>query len=227
MRNVRLQVKRDKSLGELGLIVKGVKMIETPMVTREGFLIAHDLLEHQNGISAIGSVGDELEAVGAGWFTRGEMGDTRRSLNGGYEPYEPVDGPARDLQNLCEVYMRGIPMRAPVRATRQHHCDTDFEEIIRRGKRLMRAEMEHYEPEDINMNRFYQFFEYAKHLLRTGYRKASVRFDQNACFANSQFWAIAEAVDRETGGSFEFEDQEFKLAYGKQRATCEEFYEVW
>jgi hypothetical protein len=39
-----------------------------------GYLLAHDLVEHQNGPEAIGSVADELEALGGLWYTRGSWG---------------------------------------------------------------------------------------------------------------------------------------------------------
>ena len=66
MRYVRLQVAEDQLSGELGLKIKGMRATEG-MAMGSGLLVAHDLLEHQNGLRAIGSVGDELEALGGIW----------------------------------------------------------------------------------------------------------------------------------------------------------------
>src|ERR1041385_6254253 len=65
MRSIRLVAMSDDYDDTPGLVVKGTQPYEGMMADREGTLVAHDILEHQNGYKAIGSVWDELEALGA------------------------------------------------------------------------------------------------------------------------------------------------------------------
>lgn len=50
-------------------------------VATSGKLVAHDLLEHPN-IAIIGSIGDELEALGGVLYMRGQFGDISRTVAG-------------------------------------------------------------------------------------------------------------------------------------------------
>ena len=90
MKKVILKTITD-SEGTTGIVVEGMKRIQYPSAAQEGFLIAHDLLEHVNGIEAIGSVDDELEAMGGCWFVRGKSGQMRRDNYGSmYSPEETI-----------------------------------------------------------------------------------------------------------------------------------------
>lgn len=224
MRYTRLTMKEDLATGELGLILDGIRMLNTPMVSLSGMGIAHDIMEHQNGTRAIGSVGDEVEALGGMWFVRGEQNDTRMEENGIYRRTDMVDTVAGDLAHLCSIFMRGVPLRVAVPATRKHHCDAKFDASIAEGKMVYMNDYSN-EFKNVDKNRVNAFFEYAKHLLRTGYRKASVRFNQNNDEANAQFWAIATAVNDVLAYEGDIEGQQFVLGYGDCRATFKEFYE--
>lgn len=216
MRHVRLKVKEDLALGEFGLIVDGMKLIDTPMVSNEGFMIAHDLLEHQNGIRAIGSVGDEVEAMGGCWFIRGQLGQIRRGMT----IHSPEHNIATDIANLAEIYCRNVPMRAEIFNTHEHGHDAAFDEIISQA----RSRCLDYLDEDSERALLLKFCRDAKHLLRTGYRKAARRFKDDYHLASDQFWSIADAVDGcIKHGVYEY--QEFRLSYGNGRATCEEIHD--
>jgi len=82
MRHLILNARNCPTTGELGLIPRGITMGEGYVAATEGELIAHDILEHQNGLSAIGSVDDELEALGGLYFVRGWSGQLRRDGRG-------------------------------------------------------------------------------------------------------------------------------------------------
>ncbi len=75
MRHVRLVATSDEYDNELGFKIKGTTAFEGFMACRNGELTAHDLLEHQNGLAAMGTVWDELEAIGGIWQVRGRHGD--------------------------------------------------------------------------------------------------------------------------------------------------------
>lgn len=62
----------------------------------EGRLVAHDILEHVNGLDCIGSVADEIEAIGACWHIRGSNGYFDR------DPYTILAG---DIENMLEGYL--------------------------------------------------------------------------------------------------------------------------
>ena len=218
MKTIRLIAREDMATGEVGLVVEAMKMIDTFMVAREGATIAHDLLEHQNGIESIGSIDDELEALGGVWFIRGQTGMIRR----GGSMWSPEESLASDVCNLGEIYMRGVEFRTPIPKTRACDHDESFEEMIRIGMKSLRDELSYDEDEPIDYSRMNEYRDACIHYLRTGYRKAQRKY-KDSYTAQRMFWNIADAVEpyvREV----EYEGQEFMLSYDKTRAYCEEFY---
>ena len=76
MTTVTLVTCRDPSDGSTGFVPDGMIVESGGLVPAQtGEALAHDLLEHVNGVGAIGGVPDELEAVGAIWQIRGRHGD--------------------------------------------------------------------------------------------------------------------------------------------------------
>lgn len=86
-------IREDKSTGEIGFCFEKVALGDSPTVFLEGRMAAHDLIEHMNGLSAIGSFEDEMEALGACYYVRG---------------YDQVSirGLAQDLAYMFEHYTR-------------------------------------------------------------------------------------------------------------------------
>jgi hypothetical protein len=211
MRHIRLRSFEDQDLGEVGLGIVGMKLKGGSAAMR-GLLIAHDLLEHQNGIGAIGSVGDELEALGGVWYVRGQHDDINRNCTNWHAPEVHI---ASDVINLARYFSNGAPLRVRVPKTREHFQDDAFREIIEIAKS---HQEESFEGEG-------QYYIDALHLMRAGYNKAQTRFGNSyKCMANSQFWSIAEAVDRHAK-HLDYEGQEFRLSYGKGEARCCEVME--
>jgi len=219
MRYVTLKYGED-SEGMLGLNVVGMPMISYPMAAGEGLLIAHDILEHQNGISSIGSIGDELEALGGVWYIRGEFNDLRRDNRGSM--YSPIENLASDIANMAVMYNRGVPMRVKVPNTREHEQDYDFKEMIKIAKRTATQEIKGMD-DKIDYKLYVEYFESALHLLRMGYMKAKRRF-KSQTKANIMFWNIAEAVD-EILKYAEYDGQEFRLGYDGNNVVYNEIYE--
>ena len=152
----------------------------------EGRTLAHDIVEHQNGLKAIGSIGDELEAMGGIWHARGRWGDMSRSNFGGMFSAEQNIG--SDLMNMARLYYDDVPLRRKVPTTREHYQDDAFMEAIRYGKDLLRKEFDGDIPADP------EYWDACLHFMRTGYMKAVKRFGDQA-FSNSMFWNIAQAID--------------------------------
>lgn len=69
-RYVYLTTEPDWGSDLLGLVPDGVTHDRYTPIT-DGRLLAHDLVEHVNGLQQIGQVWDEMEALGALVFTRG------------------------------------------------------------------------------------------------------------------------------------------------------------
>lgn len=218
MKHLKLIAKTDHETGELGLMVAGTPVISYPMVAHEGRLIAHDILEHQNGLGSIGSVGDEVEALGGVWFIRGQFSDLSRDGYGSM--YSPEENLAADLTNLARIYHDGVPLRVDVKNTKTTDDDESFEEMISIAKRDVLRELDGCE---IDHKRLAEYFSACLDLLRTGYRKAARRFG-SAHRANSLFWAVAQAVEP-YARHVEHEGQEFRLSYGNGSASCQEVFE--
>lgn len=216
MRSLRLKSINCSVSGELGLVGKGMKLTHGTSADNDGTLLAHDILEHQNGLKSIGSVGDEIEALGGVWFVRGQHGQLRRGSH-----HTPHDGVASDLSNLCEIYMRGVPMRVDVINTREHDCDVDFEDVIAISKNSNKWWIK--DCENFDQKRYKEFYRSAIHILRTGYNKANRRF-KSPEYAHRLFWDMSEAIGRACE-FLEFEGQEFVLRYGNGEVTCREFQE--
>jgi len=220
MKAMRLITTIDDHSSELGLTIKGIEHKKFLSASQNGFLMAHDIIEHQNGHNAIGSVGDEIQALGGSWFVRGEIGDTRGANGSWASARSPLDILAEDLAVLCELYVEsGIPMRSKILNTHDHDSDADFDEMIRQARKMALGEFE-YHDDEVDQDRLRYFLASSKHLLRTGYRKASRRFNHDGIAANNQFWTIEQAVQKHGVEAIEFEGQEFILTYGNGEASC-------
>lgn len=221
MNTVILEARKDRETGELGYMVVGTKMIEYPMVSREGLLIAHDLLEHVNGVDSIGSIDDELEALGGVWYVRGEFSDLNRNSRVGSRN-SPEENLAGDVLNLARIYNNGVNFRTPVPETEEHDEDISFESIIDIAKGQVEDEIDE---EDRDAERLKQYFDAVLHYMRKGYDKAAAKYP-NQCMVNDLFWAIAEACDPYVG-SAEMKGQRLELSYNLTTgmAYCEEYYE--
>lgn len=220
MRHVRLVSFEDQVTGEVGLGFKGHTSHPNLLSDREGGLIAHDIVEHQRGLGAIGSVEDELIALGALWQVRGSLGFPDREVYSYYSPDRTlaieVSRCASDLNN--EEDQTWHPRIGRYR-THAHHCDEEFEEIIKMAKPMIRDEVGHSEGFfDIEA-----FADNALHLMRTGYRMAERRWGR---YGIDQFIAIRNAVrpHAKCATNAGIEGREFRLSYGGNRARCVEVF---
>ena len=223
MKSITLQAFTDESTGSLGLGVRGMSRSYETNAALDGATIAHDLLEHVNGVQHIGSIDDELEALGALWFTRGQFNDLRRDGRVSYHSvYENV---AADVCRMFRDHVEGGAYVAPD-APRTRACDADdeFNDVLECADRGWRGEF--YDPSE-GAHAWPAYRAVCLSRLRIGFRKARRKY-KDARDANSLFWAVANAVDR-YAHNVEFEGAEYKLIYGFHRdgrtfAHCEEAY---
>ena len=212
-----MTAKEDYSLGEIGLMLDDVRQLDYPSVAQEGRLIAHDILEHQNGLHNIGSIGDELEALGGVWFVRGQWGDITRDQN----VNSAEQHLASDVMNMAQLFANNVGFNFPVPRTYQHYQDDAFECIIQLGRKSYRSEWDCRADEDAPP--IPEYFDACLHYMRNGYNKAARRFGAGT-WANSLFWNIAEAVDPHAK-HIEYEGQRFRLGYDSNQVLCYEIME--
>jgi hypothetical protein len=78
MKAITYIVEEHDETGIVGLTPEGIRMHDQYIPTSGGNAFAHDLLEHQNGFKSIGTIRDEIEAMGALAYVRGPYGTARK-----------------------------------------------------------------------------------------------------------------------------------------------------
>lgn len=216
---------RDEPTGELGFRLADCPASDEMYAAREGELIAHDWLEHINGAEVIGDIGDELEAMGAIWWARGQHSDIRRGPYGSmHTPHENIAADVSEmLLKVLAHHAAEMPTAPPTRA---NSYAADWQEIEREAFSSARAEWPHIEDRrSFPASEAREFLKVARARFFIGLRKARRRWPRSYDM-NTAFWAIAETVSR-AAKSIEYEGQRFRLEYrkGQERAYCEELFE--
>lgn len=222
MRTIVLESFRDESTGTLGLSISGMPRDWNTNAAYDGLLIAHDLIEHVNGPERIGSIDDELEALGAIWYVRGQHSDLRRPYTSHYSAEENISS------DIVRMYRDHIAGGASVEyiglRTKPCAADEALSAIIEYAARDYAGEFSEDELDSAHEG-WEAFAGLCLHRMRTGYRKAHKKWERKGRYAaNSQFWAIADAVDPYTK-SVEFEGMRYKLSFGNGEAFCDELYD--
>lgn len=220
MRHVNLESWTDSN-GNLGLIISGIPKGEETFSDFEGGLIAHDLLEHQNGLHEIGGIPDEIEAIGGLWQVRGRHADFCQDNPHIGSAWTPEQNTILNLASMARdtIFSDWTP-RIGQYNTRPHHEDETFRYMLDWVRPHCRAELD--DPTDLNLE---AFLENSLHLLRMGYRKAERRFGPSYD-GLEQFRAIKRAV-KPHAKHLEADGQIFRLSYGKGRANCDEVFDQW
>lgn len=219
MKTYILTAKTDRETGELGYMIEGTPVIQYPMVAAEGLLVAHDLLEHVNGVEKIGSLDDELEALAGVWYVRGQWGDIRRDRFA--RSVTPHDDIAADVLNMALIYNNGVDFRTPVPSTRSSQWDDDITAIIDKAKEDLHGELD---ADEINVQRIDDYFAACVHYMRVGFRKIEKRFP-SATWVNTLFWNIAEAAEPwVTSAEFEGHQLQLKFEISTANVWIDEHY---
>lgn len=152
-----------------------------------GIIIAHDIVEHQQGIEKIGTFEDELLALGAGWVTRGSFGSYDQVGQGYYSAEQVL---SHDLDNLLEYLERPLKYRKAA----PHIYDESF-----------MSALENIDPIHSNLKNT------LLNWLRAGARMQERRFRKfynPGHIANANFYDIVDAVSKV---EIEFQGQQFRL----------------
>ena len=200
----------DRCNGEYGLLLKGLANSYTyPSTTNQGIIIAHDLVEHQQGIKSIGSVGDELIALGGVWRVRGDSG-----MLGIDSYYSPEENLSRDVVNLAESYLIGVPLREDTNKYYRTSTSEWIECVSELSKKTLR---DHYDYSEVEVSKY---LDKAKYLMSKGYRMASRRF-QNCDCAYSLYSDIACAID-EIKYPEEYQEWEIQYSFTSREVSLKE-----
>lgn len=226
MKHITLEYARDPESGEMGFKLANATAHQGYNVASEGSLIAHDIMEHQR-IEDIGSIGDELKALGGVWFVRGQHGELRRDrIGSAYNVHENV---ASDVVNMARYILLGwtsYKCRLTIKSN-VDRCDVieDFQDIIDYARKDIPAELEG-EDRKVTSSEIDEYLSMALKYMVEGYNHAKKRYARLHPYgANNAFWAIAEAVDAGLK-SAAFEGQRFRLSYSfkNARANCYGLY---
>ncbi len=220
MKRTKLRVIEDDH-GNTGLALVGLSSFPNGdlLAATEGLLLAHDIIEHQNGIAAIGTIADELEALGGIWQVRGQWGDMQRGRR--LSRYSPEESIASDVSRMFVDYCNGADIGdCPV--TRPHDDDEVFNSIIDIAKSSAMTEISYnddWTPEQVT-DKWNVYARVALARMRIGYRKCVRRFGTGTT-SNTQFWAIAEALEP----YMKHEAGEITLLWGNGDARVVETYD--
>lgn len=224
LQTVILEVFKDHN-GTLGLGLKGMPRNYDTDAATDGLLIAHDLIEHPNGPEAIGTIDDELEALGGIWYARGQWSDLRRdNVRSRYSVEENISS---DVVRMFRDFFYGAHVDlSPIRS-KTTPADHAFREIIEISLRDARKELDGDEDPKAVRRREREYFRVCLPRMRRGWHKARRRFERHGRFAaNSLFWEIAGAVERYA--KHPEEGYEYELTYGfrdgQAFARCEEHF---
>jgi hypothetical protein len=174
--------KEDQEYGNLGWVE-----LNAPdcFNTGDGRLVAHDTLEHFKPIYGNYSVEDELLALGASMYIRGEQG----YFADRHSPSIP-DQYSPDVERCIAVLLNNS-VSTITRKVRAIPCEEDLQETVHKA-----CTEYNYLLEGTVVPAKLQ--EHVKHLLRAGYRKAAKRFHGDASGACNLFMQIEAAVNNVT-----------------------------
>lgn len=224
LRSVILEAFRDEMTGDVGLGLADMRRDETTNAavgSEGGVMIAHDLIEHVNGAGLIGTIDDELEALGAIWFVRGQFEDLNRYRDSIYSAHENISS---DVARMFRDFVEGgqyVDLSPP--RTRACEADDDLNEILEDATRSWHEDM--YETEK-GRAAWPQYRAACLARMRIGYRKARAKY-KSAREANNLFWAIADAVNPCTRNAYEGARCELRYGFegGNAVAYCEPQYD--
>jgi len=149
--------------------------------------VTHDLVEHVNGLSQIGTVHDELEALGAIWVTRGVHADLRRDGIG--RTQSPENYLSSDVSRM---YRYWLDEYFEFEDQPESDHDESFEEVLR----LARTDILYYIEDGGDEADTESIDEYLAHCLngmRLGAAKQEERFPDQFD-ANNFFWEVVEEI---------------------------------
>lgn len=156
-----------------------------------GITVAHDVLEHfPNGDE---SPADEFQALGAGYFIRGETGYMQRK--GNINP--PAVHIASDFPDIFRHIIderMGLPVAPKTKKIDIEYVEEFISELMQEAAKLLESEFGEYEPEFVKES--LELLPRVADWIRIGYRRATKRFGPYQNHAVAIFQQIEEKADK-------------------------------
>lgn len=211
----------DEQFGGLGLKFKRDHKFCNGMFTAQnGLIVAHDIVEHQQGTKRIGTIGDEMVAIGGIVFTRAQWGEMTRNRFSFHSPEESV---ASDVIEMARLYFDfNVPFRQKLVKTREPDLGFIIDQVIECSRYGIRKEFESSGIE-ASTDQIDSYLAQSQDYMLHGVKLATRRFGDGIT-ANNLFWNIEQATDV-IASNLEFEGQTFRLSYDLGKAYMEETYE--
>ena len=224
MKTEILTARIDQATGELGYSLAHTLEIDYPMVATEGALIAHDIIEHVNGIEKIGTIADELQAVAGVWRTRGQFADIRCDNVG--RMHSPQDNVLSDVLGMGRAVHEGsasLIMREY--DVEQAHEDPDYGDLLEYlTPRMIQEYIESETSEACGIEWCKEYYETTLYHFAKGWA-AHVEQHPEAFKANNHYWGMAQALD--PWMTPEYEGQQIQLHYdlSESKFYVDEYFE--
>jgi len=213
---IKLVVREDDATGETGFVISSLPNIDDmPSVANDPYLIAHDLIEHVNGSHNIGGIGEELQAMGGIWNTRGKLCDMRR--NNTEIGNDSIGNVARDITEMLRRFLSGEPLQCTVPPVKESDYSEDLDEIWNKTSEDIKHELDEDEraPDLIATFKtaFYSLFELGleKHVAQYG----------GGFMANNLFYSIViELEELDMANPEPWDEIEIVIDYDEVEATA-------
>ena len=167
----------------------------------EGYLIAHDILEH-NDESEVGGVANELEAIGAMWYVRGEAADFRRDMRMSSDPYQVL---VNDLLTIVRYALIEVED-----AVECEEPDYDFIHVRNECAKSVLKEFHDNEISSEERKLLSKFLRLAPHHMQNGYDWARKHYGD--IDVNTMFHDMAEDI----ANMMSLDTYEFTVTYDTQ-----------
>lgn len=221
-----LVARTDAQTGELGWMFKKIPVNDDLFMSSvDPVLLAHDLLEHVNGLEAIGSIDDEFQALGGTYYVRGFMGELRRDGAGSAHTFE--QNIASDIIRMFRELTIADFTFFDERQLEGLECEIDDEidEVLQHARESIQDEFNDEEEfleflEESPFDSVEEYLRQAKLYMTMGFLKAEARYGHDRWAANNLFWNMHDAIR----GEPDYEGQEFVLTIDGESASFEEYY---
>lgn len=178
-----IEIVHSEEFGELAMFIQGMRKTTFMYESQSGMTIAHDILEHVNGLNQIGGFEDELQAIGA--ITVGRYANDKTRM---------VD----ITTELCNNFLYFEQSdRETLRYEEQPKSD-EYEEEFVEALCLMDEGLE----EEVNEEKLKQFKKAAIHLLREGETKFRARFAKFDAYPIEYAVELFERIEKEVNYFF-------------------------
>lgn len=216
MKHIRFVAVEDTDYGWLGIKFKNPKKLCNGRFTiTTGDLLAHDCIEHQQGHARIGSIGDEMLALGGVCFARGQWGYLREDASW----YTPVESLSHDITGeMARLYLEEkIPFRQKLVRCRGEDPSGIVDNVIECARENWDTQYESYDEIDAELRQadVDNYLESCRQYMLQGSLLSLRRFG-SAIDAHEMFWEI-ERQSKFVLKDLEYPGQEFLLSYDFNR----------